>query len=219
MKRMTKGAIVTGLGVALLLGGGGTLATWQAQDSAEGGKIVSGNLNVYTSQQTPWTSELTGKTVSSGYKIVPGETLKYRQAVNVELDGDGMAAALKVTGLRSVITGTSSPDDGKFGNTLTVPTVTVTAPDGTQIPTSSIVSSSGLTSPYDAYTLDTAAKNGTYIVEATLTFNADNREDVKSTLDLTKINFLLEQLPPETVATAPAPSPTATPTATQSPVG
>ncbi|GAA3326839.1 MULTISPECIES: alternate-type signal peptide domain-containing protein [Paeniglutamicibacter] len=46
MNKMTKGALATGLDVALLLGGGGTLAVWNKSVAEPAGTITSGDLEL-----------------------------------------------------------------------------------------------------------------------------------------------------------------------------
>ena len=98
MKKMTKGAIVTGLGVALLLGGGGTLAVWNTEKSAEAGIIASGQLDLEPGTGT-WTTAAGTEVDIETYKVVPGESLTYTQPLTVTLEGDNLSAELSIIGL------------------------------------------------------------------------------------------------------------------------
>ncbi|MER2137742.1 MAG: alternate-type signal peptide domain-containing protein [Arthrobacter sp.] len=96
MNKMAKGALATGVGVALLLGGGGTLAVWNQTANASAGTIASGDLKLAAGTGT-WTSNMTQGTVNvSSYKMVPGEKLTYAQDLTVTLDGDRINANLTV---------------------------------------------------------------------------------------------------------------------------
>jgi alternate signal-mediated exported protein len=96
MKKMTKGAIVTGLGVALLLGGGGTLAVWNDSADSTAGGIVAGDLKLTDQKTGVWKSDVTGAEIADigSYHVVPGETLTYTQDLTVKLAGDQMVATL-----------------------------------------------------------------------------------------------------------------------------
>lgn len=99
MKNMIKGAVVAGVGVALLLGGGGTLAVWNAQVESNAGTIASGDLNLQAQNAGTWTSNVSGDITNiASYKVVPGETLTYTQPLGITLEGDNLKATLKLTG-------------------------------------------------------------------------------------------------------------------------
>jgi alternate signal-mediated exported protein len=51
---LVKGTAAIAVGAALLLGGGGTLANWNAEATAAPGTIVSGDLNVVKSVNGVW---------------------------------------------------------------------------------------------------------------------------------------------------------------------
>ena len=100
MKNSTliKGTAAIAVGAALLLGGGGTLANWNAEATAAPGTIVAGDLNVATGSGV-WTDRA-GNAVNIGtYKVVPGDKLTFTQTLNVTLAGDKMAANVSTTGI------------------------------------------------------------------------------------------------------------------------
>lgn len=100
MNKMAKGALAIGVGAALLLGGGGTLATWNATQNSSAGTIAAGDLNLEAVAGT-WTSNIVGgiqPTAIASYKMVPGEKLTFTQKVNVTLTGTNLSANLAVTG-------------------------------------------------------------------------------------------------------------------------
>jgi len=96
MNKLVKGAIAGAAGIALLLGGAGTFALWNASSTVSGGTIVAGNL-VVADSGTPgtWTVN-NGVTpiVIGSYRAVPGDVLKFTKTVNVTATGDNLVATL-----------------------------------------------------------------------------------------------------------------------------
>jgi alternate signal-mediated exported protein len=182
MKSMTKGAVVTTLGVALLLGGGGTLAVWNAEQNASAGTIAAGDLNLKAGTGE-WTSTLTGPIRNvSEYRIIPGEVLTYKQPVTITMVGNSaLRAKLSVTGIDKVGNGFSA-DTLKFSEV-------------------NLVNAQGESG------WDREVKAGTYTASGTLTFHANGQKDMGKTLNLRSIGYKLEQIPPTPVnAAASAPS-------------
>ena len=100
MNKMAKGALAIGVGAALLLGGGGTLATWNQSQASNAGVIASGDLNLAAYEGT-WTSNIAGgiqPAAIADYKMIPGEKLTFTQKVDVTLEGTNLSANLNVTG-------------------------------------------------------------------------------------------------------------------------
>lgn len=168
MNKMTKGALATGLGVALLIGGGGTLAVWNDTAQANAGTIAAGDLKLAADPGT-WTVNGQKITDIKAYKIVPGQTLTFTQNVNVTLVGDAMKAKFEYNGIPS--------SAGGFGNTLKPGAVTVTQ-NGKALPAEL-----------------TAANNGTVTVTGSVTFDANLRDATNASLDLSGIGYTLTQLP------------------------
>lgn len=171
MKKMIKGAAVAGLGVALLLGGGGTLAYWNAEVQTDAGQIVAGDLDL-TAAAGSWTSNLRTSPINiSTYKVVPGETLTYTQPLTVTLEGDKLAATLTVDG-----TGTQNG----FDNNVTVTTT--------------------LNGEEPGLILAAIADNKTRTLNAVTTFefksSTDKRRSVGATYDFSKISYKLAQNTP-----------------------
>jgi alternate signal-mediated exported protein len=106
--------------VALLVGGGGTLAVWNSTAQAEAGSIAAGDLKLTAGVGT-W-KNAQGATIGNiaSYKVVPGDKLTFTQQVNVVLDGDLMKADLGVTG----------PTSSEF---LTISPTTLTNKDGAAV--------------------------------------------------------------------------------------
>ncbi|WP_426763855.1 alternate-type signal peptide domain-containing protein [Pseudarthrobacter sp. 1G09] len=101
MKNSTliKGTAAIAVGAALLLGGGGSLANWNAEASAAPGTIVAGDLNVAKTAAGVW-KDRAGTTIDiNTYKVVPGDKLTFTQDLTVTLVGNKMAADVSTTGI------------------------------------------------------------------------------------------------------------------------
>jgi alternate signal-mediated exported protein len=112
---LVKGTAAIAVGAALLLGGGGTLANWNAEAIAAPGSIISGDLNVAKTAAGVW-KDRAGTTIDiSTYKVVPGDKLTFTQDLTVTLVGNKMAADVSTTGITAT-------------NGFTPANVTVSAP-------------------------------------------------------------------------------------------
>jgi len=173
MKNTTliKGSAAIALGAALLLGGGGTLANWNASATQTPGTIVAGDLNVVNGTGV-W-KDRNGDVVTIGsYKVVPGDKLTFTQDLNVTLVGDKMAAAIATSGITAT-------------NGFTPENVTVsTTPALT-------VGSSAVSNPL-------TPTGATQTVTATITFEfkstTANRADVNATYNFGNVGFTLTQV-------------------------
>lgn len=96
MNKIAKGAIAGGLGVALLLGGGATLAYWTDSAAVTGGAITSGHLYVDATGDSQW--RVTNGSVDdevtniAAFRMVPGDTLTYEATFEVDAEGDNLLA-------------------------------------------------------------------------------------------------------------------------------
>ena len=171
MNKMTKGALATGLGVALLLGGGGTLAVWNKSVAEPAGTIASGDLDLTAGTGT-WTNDAGTAIQLNSYKVVPGDELHFTQPVNVVLDGDLMSASLTLTN------NLAGPE---FASYLEVGNATLKHEDGTIV-----------TGPLDP------SSSGKYTASVSVKFLESTTGTVgtKATNDLGNIGFKLEQIPP-----------------------
>ena len=111
MRKTTKGAIAVGAGVALLLGGAGTLAAWNvSQNIAATGNVNTGNLNLTTTTPGTWAWGDTATCLVPGaaiadittVKIVPGDCVIYSQDIVVTATGDNLKAEATITALNSL---------------------------------------------------------------------------------------------------------------------
>ena len=131
MNKLTKAAIAGGLGIALLLGGAGTLATWNTSANISGGTIVAGSLTIGTATSTGWsvshgtgtnttnipltlsnnTFTVTSPTAggTSAFTSSPGDRLIYTSTVPLTVTGTNLAATLSLTsGAIAAVTSTST---------------------------------------------------------------------------------------------------------------
>ena len=180
MKNTTliKGSAAIALGAALLLGGGGTLANWNASATQTPGEIVAGDLNVVNATTAGVWKDRTGTTIAdiAAYKVVPGDKLTYTQDLTVTLKGAKMAANIATTGI--------TPANGFVGTD----TVAVTGPALTVGGTSTSISNP----------LVPAADESAQTVTATITFEfksaTANRVDVNKTYNFGNVGFTLTQV-------------------------
>lgn len=174
MNKMTKGALSIGVGAALLLGGGGTLAVWNAEATVAPGTIAAGDLNITAGAGT-WTNAA-GKTIDiNNYKVVPGDVLTFTQALDMTLVGDQMKAKLEFV--------TDSPKNG-FTNS-----------QEPQVGLFQGVDAAGKPLPLNPTSL-TAANDGEVLAKAVFTFNSQTgaRVDANATLGLGTTKFTLTQV-------------------------
>lgn len=115
MNKITKGAVVGGIGVALLLGGGSTLAYWTDQAEIAGASITSGSLEISSFAAGTWkvTNNGVETTVSdiTDFRMVPGDTLTYATSATVTLEGDNLKATIAAAPGAGAITGSAELKD------------------------------------------------------------------------------------------------------------
>jgi len=175
MNKLAKAAIAGSVGVALLLGGAGTLATWNAGTALTGGSIVSGNLTVGTAAAAAWTvqhlnagsSTVYGAPVSTTlatYKASPGDKLTYLTTMPITVSG----TMLKVTS--SLASGSVTPVS--TAPVLAADTAMVSALLNNVVTTLSLPATGEITGSAPAYTITPGAAPFSTVatVTATLTF-------------------------------------------------
>ena len=146
MNKLVKGSIAGAAGIALLLGGAGTLATWNSASTVSApGSITAGTLDI-----APATGALadgwklgTGalKTSPTGFKIVPGDIVTYTKTFNVTATGDNLSAEIALGTLAIAPVNSATAVDAALAAALTksasftvngVATTTVSPAVGTQ---------------------------------------------------------------------------------------
>ncbi|MGV8969686.1 MAG: alternate-type signal peptide domain-containing protein [Microbacteriaceae bacterium] len=103
MNKLVKGSIAGAAGVALLLGGAGTLALWNDSASINAGTVTSGVLDVNNATPGSWSPNLA--------LIVPGDTVVYTDSLELVATGTNLKA-------------TVSTNIGTITNNITGATVT-----------------------------------------------------------------------------------------------
>jgi len=165
---LIKGTAAIAVGAALLLGGGGTLASWNAADNAAPGTVVAGDLNVVKTAAGVWTDRAGATIDIATYKVVPGDKLTYTQVLDVTLTGDKMAANITATG-----TGAN--------NGFTPANVVVSGP---------VLTVGGTTVANPLKTSKTVTATITFEFLSTTT----GRADVSKTYDFGSVAFTLQQI-------------------------
>ena len=189
MNKLTKAAIATAVGTALLLGGAGTLASWNSSASINGGTVVAGNLAIASGATGVWKSGSTTIDLST-YKIVPGDTLTYTDTVNVTATGDNLKAKLALTG-GSIAASTAASADVALASYLTSSAV-VTATPGAGI-------AAGTGVDAGTYTITAATYVATPItLTVTITFPSgtagSNNDSMLGSVNLSNVAVTLTQV-------------------------
>ena len=191
MNKMAKGALAIGVGAALLLGGGGTLAVWNQTQSANAGQIAAGDLEL-TPQAGVWTNaygtvvDLDPNNTVADYKVVPGDVLTYTQTMNVKLVGDLMKAKLSIQNV---------PTNTFVAQNVTVENVVVKDAAGEDLNDAIIESSK-----------ETPIQKVTASAKFTFKQDTDLRSSTNALADFKNISYKLDQQAlPAPVAT-PAPT-------------
>lgn len=100
MNKLLKGSIAGAAGIALLLGGAGTLAYWNdAETIGSAGTVQSGELSIESTTAGSWSDSID--------LIVPGDSLTYTEEFTVTASGDNLRFNLgeNVTDIVSTIDG------------------------------------------------------------------------------------------------------------------
>ncbi|GEP47403.1 alternate-type signal peptide domain-containing protein [Microbacterium saccharophilum] len=127
MNKIAKASIATAAGVALLLGGAGTFATWNASAAEAGSStIVAGNLVVEdTKVAGTWTANGSPITIAT-YAVSPGDVLTYTKTMKIKADGDSLQAIPALTGGSIVAANPTNAADQALAASL-LKTATLTA--------------------------------------------------------------------------------------------
>lgn len=177
MNKLTKAAIAGAAGIALLLGGAGSLAFWNDSAGMGGASITAGTLTISSNTDGAWTND--GNPVDlTTFRAVPGDELVFTATFNVTATGDNLSATVGITG-DSIVAASASGADTALAGLLTesasflvdgVSTTTVVGAAGTQVVTVSVT----VTWPDGTSAADNAAKNGAVDLTAmTITLTQD----------------------------------------------
>jgi alternate signal-mediated exported protein len=194
MNKLTSGAIVGTLGIALLLGGAGTFAMWNTSTSADAGTVASGTLTIANSGAATW-KNVSADAVAGGvaipsiaaYKIVPGDKVQMTQSFTIAATGDNLKATFSYDDLTIGTTGTDAAATAANVALKTASTITMTA------------TGTGLTAGTAANTF-TVAPNASGVSTVTVTLTISLPSTVSGTtaqngaLNLSAIKFNLAQI-------------------------
>lgn len=175
MNKLTKATIAGAAGVALLLGGAGTFATWNSSANIGGGSIVAGSLVVGTPATGSWSVVhlntgstsvygTSAATTLAAYKASPGDKLTYTTTVPITVSGTNLVATLALAPGAIAPTGAGSAASTALAGFLTLNTVVA-------------MSGTGITGTAPSYAINggLAGTNNatvTATVTATITFSS-----------------------------------------------
>ncbi|BDZ49350.1 hypothetical protein GCM10025867_15910 [Frondihabitans sucicola] len=97
MNKIITGAIAGAAGIALLLGGAGTFALWNANASSAASSVSSGTLSLSANNDGTWTDITNGRSATinpSTALMVPGNTYQFTQTLTVAATGNDLKANL-----------------------------------------------------------------------------------------------------------------------------
>jgi len=168
MNKLLKGSIAGAAGIALLLGGAGTLALWNDSADFTGQNINTGELNLISTGDGDWTDpEIT--------LWVPEDSNTYTETFTVNAAGDNLEAELTVDSTSSTVPGFT------VGST-----VVVTDDNDGDAPV--------LPNALGVYEF-AGAGNYTVSVTVDVAFDADDTDDQNGTADLSDvISVTLQQV-------------------------
>ncbi|WP_315097796.1 alternate-type signal peptide domain-containing protein [uncultured Cellulomonas sp.] len=198
MRKTTKGAIAVGVGVALLLGGAGTMAAWRVSAGVGAGtSVTSGKLAVVAKADATgapvwsWTNPATTPAYSpTTTRIVPGDSVTRTQVFTVTARGDHLTftgaldVAPAVTGDPTLVAKLAA------GTTTTITVVgTPTGVTGSGTSTISVASGSAATADlvFDVRVTSTVAW-------PIGTAGSDAADTMNQTVNLAAANLLLTQV-------------------------
>ncbi|WP_167041676.1 alternate-type signal peptide domain-containing protein [Salinibacterium sp. ZJ454] len=139
MNKLVKGSIAGAAGIALLLGGAGTFATWNDNATVAAGTITSGELSLSTpvGAWTDVTDAATPVAVAtiSNFRTVPGDVLQYAASFNITATGDNLEAELEsnLAGLTNGIAGVTPVTVMTVGGAPYVQGNTIPVPKGSTV--------------------------------------------------------------------------------------
>ena len=176
MNKLTKGAIASAAGIILLMGGAGTLASWNSSATAGASQaITAGQLQFGTPTTGTW-KDASGKAVSL---VVPGDVLTYTQTVALNATGDNLKFTLGIT--PGTITAASSA-----GQDVALAALLNTT--GNNLASFTIASNPNI-SLVSGNTYKVASNSGSTTLNVTLTITFPYGTSVDNTTQLGKVNL------------------------------
>ncbi|WP_181150497.1 alternate-type signal peptide domain-containing protein [Arthrobacter sp. MYb224] len=107
MKKVTKATIAAVAAGALLLGGAGTVARWQSQQTVDAGVVETGHLNLTLGADGVW-QDVSNAAAPEPFnpatqQLVPGDTVTYSQTVAIDAEGKNIAGVLSIAEAETVL--------------------------------------------------------------------------------------------------------------------
>lgn len=164
MNKLVKGSIAGAAGIALLLGGAGTLAVWSDGATFDAGTVTSGELDLTANGDGAWDQSIDF--------IVPGDELTYTESFAISAVGDNLAA--EITTNLTAITG------GIDGVTTDVNFV--------------VTDSNGVDVPAVAGAFDLAEGTYTVDAEIVVTFDSTSTAGMNESVTLNDLEILVTQV-------------------------
>lgn len=119
MNKLTKSTIAAAAGIALLMGGAGTLAFWNDTiDAGAAGSITAGTMSLSNSTAGTWTDQNGQGVDINAFRAVPGDVLTYKTKVDVAAIGDNLTGTIGI-GTASIAPATAGAADTKLADLLT----------------------------------------------------------------------------------------------------
>ncbi|MFC4224501.1 alternate-type signal peptide domain-containing protein [Lysinibacter cavernae] len=119
MNKLTKSTLAVTTGIALLMGGAGTLAFWNDTiDAGSTGSITAGTLSLSNSSAGTWTDQNGQGIDIANFRAVPGDTLTYNTTVDVAAIGDNLTGTIEI-GTASIAPATAGVSDTELAALLT----------------------------------------------------------------------------------------------------
>ncbi|WP_133162868.1 alternate-type signal peptide domain-containing protein [Arthrobacter glacialis] len=138
MKKVMKAAVAAGAAGALMLGGAGTFALWNATDDLDdAGTVTTGHLTMTTVPASGAWEDISVPATPVAFDaisetIVPGDTVKFTQNVTISAEGKNLSGELVIGNTAAAIPAdlaghvtvavaatTSGPNISVVGNTIT----------------------------------------------------------------------------------------------------
>jgi alternate signal-mediated exported protein len=97
MNKIVTGAIAGAAGIALLLGGAGTFALWNASASASASSISAGTMSLSANNDGHWVDITNGRNAAidpTSALVVPGNSYQYTQTLTIAASGQDLKANL-----------------------------------------------------------------------------------------------------------------------------
>lgn len=119
MNKLAKSALAVTAGIALLMGGAGTLAFWNDTiDAGTTGSISAGTLSLSNATAGTWTDQYGATIDLATFRAVPGDVLTYNTTVDVTAIGDNLTGTIGI-GTASISPATAGAADTELAALLT----------------------------------------------------------------------------------------------------